>query len=210
MTDKPTVPTVESGVVVPGLQAVVTGLLCGLLACILAGLFHWGSPWSWGGVVGAVAVLLAWLVFRAEVVERQPGTHRESNNDVIFTPRRRVYAGESALKLSIDWDSGRSGLFDDLQVSDEMFIAWGCAVASGRSLAEANWTGAAGIFTRSAYHAFLGRMIYHGMVRSRSKAHNQGYMLSAKGEAVTDEILRRYGGTPPPSPVVCLPTIKTR
>jgi len=35
-----------------------------------------------------------------------------------------VYANKARLKLSINWDEGRAGLFDELEITDEIFISW--------------------------------------------------------------------------------------
>ena len=177
--------TLEAGVLIPGLQAGITGALVGVIGGTLAWIGG-GDALKWSLLSGAISGLLAlWAGFSA---------WRSAIYQANQQPEPvKVYPVEAArLSLSIDWDEGRAGIFEELQISDEMFITWGKGVASGRSLGENHWTGAKNPFSKGQYHAMLDRLIFLGMVRQAGKGRTSGFELTGKGRAVCNAILARY------------------
>lgn len=178
-----------AALMIPGGQAVLTGAACGVIGGSLAGMLHWGDSLAFGGLaagLGFSAGLLHGLAWWRGRVQSIIG-------EMQAAPAIVYPAETSQLKLSIDWDEGRAGLFDDLNISDDQFITWACGVASGRSLGENHWTGAANPFSKGQYHAFIDRLSFHSVVRQKGKARTSGFELTGKGRAITSEVLRRYG-----------------
>jgi len=183
--------TIESAVFVPLLQAGVTGSVAAVIGGSLAAMSG-GQFFTWAAVVGGVVFLLAWwgsVSWWRSAINPQP------------EQAPAVYQAEATrLKLSIDWDEGRAGLFDELRISDELFITWACGVGSGKSLGENHWTGAVNPFSKGQYHNFIDRLIFLGIVRPAGKGRSSGYELTGKGRAVCGAILARYGrDTIPPA-----------
>jgi len=167
--------------------AIVTGLFLGVLAGTVAALLAWAKPWLWALSVFAIGGAVAWLLLLywwQRVIEAQNG----------MTSPEPAVTYRNELRLSVDWDEGRGGLFDDLSVDDATFIAWGCSVARGTSLGENHWTGQHNPFSKGQYHKFLDRLEFQGIVRRAGRSANSPYELTGKGRAIVDELLRRYGG----------------
>jgi hypothetical protein len=167
--------------------ALITAAFLTVAVLAIATVAKWSHPWAIAAfsfaVIGAVSwvILLGWW---RRIVE---GIHGLDNAPM------EIYPVETKLSLSVDWDEGRAGLFDDLDISDALFIEWACGVARGKSLGENHWTGAHNPFSKGQYHAFLDRMVFHGIIRQKGKARTTGYTLTGKGRAITSEVLRRYG-----------------
>lgn len=188
--------TWQAAVLIPGLQAGVTGLIVGILggtAAALAG----ENPLLWGFLSGGLVGLWAWAMgisdWRSAIYQST-----QPEPDVI-------YSSSTKLDLRIDWDEGRSGLFDELNITDEQFIVWACGAARGQSLGENHWTGSSNPFSKGQYHAMLNRLMFHGVIRRSGKSKNQGYELSSKGRAVCSAILKRYESLPSPANQSYLP-----
>jgi hypothetical protein len=181
-----------AAILLPAGQAFVSALAIGSTVTSLAILAKAPQPLAIGGVAAGVGLGAAWLLGLSWWRERVEGLKPEPE---------LVYPAESTqLQLSIDWDEGRAGIFDDLNVTDEMFIQWACEVAQGKSLGENHHTGSAGAFSKGAYHQFVDRLEFHGFVRQKSKARTAGLMLTGKGRAVCREVLRHYGAHDGTSP----------
>lgn len=183
--------TIEAAVLVPALQAGAFGLI----VAVIGGTVAWitgSNALRWallsGGVAGLAAFGTGIAVWRDAIYR----ANQAANAPVyqVETPR---------LKLSIDWDEGRAGLFDELNISDQLFITWACGVAGGKSLGENHWTGAANPFSKGQYHSLIDRLIFLGMVRKAGKGKSSGYELTSKGRAVCNALLLRYGDTTHPS-----------
>ena len=193
MSDRPT--SFVSAVVIPSMQALICGVLFALAGVAV---YHaWGvrTGWAlfWAGLSGVA--FIAWLM-----VLKRWLSWSDALAGIMPAPVQAVtYPTETRLHLAIDWDQGRGGLFEELDIDDATFIAWACDVARGKSLGE-NWhTGRHGRFSKGTYHQFLGRLEFQGVIRKRGRAINSGFELTGKGRAITDEVLSRYGSPSPAS-----------
>lgn len=184
-----------AALLLPGGQAVLIGFASGTMIGSLALMFSWGDPVLYGSLSGAIGFSAGLLHGLTWWRERVTGILREAE-----TTTMQVYPAEiPQVKISIDWDEGRSGLFDDLMITDDLFIEWCCGVAAGKSIGENHWTGSANPFSKGQYHNFIDRLESPlGIIRRAGKGKSSGYTLTGKGRAVTGEILRRYG-TPSPA-----------
>lgn len=182
---------VISAVVVPLFQAALTGFLASVAAGTVAILAHWQDPLTTACLVLAVVTLAAWLIFRAEAVDRL------HPRPVVKAEPVQVYQSVTHT-LALSWNDGHTGEWLGLQ-DWEKFRDWAIGVSSGQSLGESHWTGRTAPFSKGEYHQMIDRLLERGIIRMRGKYHAQGYELTGKGRAVTGEITRRYGNLPSPT-----------
>jgi len=193
MSERPT--NFTEAVLVPGAQALICGVLFALAGVAV---YHaWGvrTGWAlfWAGLSGVA--FIAWLM-----VLKRWLSWSDAAVGIMPAPVQAVtYPTETRLHLAIDWDQGRGGLFEELDIDDATFIAWACDVARGKSLGENHWTGKHNPFSKGQYHRFLDRLIFQGVVRRAGRTKNLGHELTGKGRAITDEVLSRYGSPSPAS-----------
>jgi hypothetical protein len=182
-----------AAILLPVAWAGVSGLAGGAIAASLAVVNHSDSPLAWGGLAAGATFTAGWLYglsWWSGLVREILGAHEAS-----LAP---AYQAETTtLKLSIDWDEGRAGAFDDLHIDDAAFIQWACEVAKGKSLGENHWTGRANPFSKGEYHAMIDRLEYLGFVRLKGKGRTGGYELTGKGRAVCRGIVLKYAGDLP-------------
>jgi len=181
---------IESGVLVPVLQACVTGLLAG--CAVLAGgvMWRWQYTFPGSSLVACVVVFASWLFFRVEVGRRLDVASGVTLNQ---TPGETP-AGQPepirGFQLEVDYNEGRAGDYLSFGVEPERFTAWCQGVASGRGLAEDSWTGSAGLFSKSEYRQLREQLVERGFLRLRGKHHSQGFQLTGKGKALTSGVAR--------------------
>ncbi len=203
----------ENALLIPAAQAIAVGLSTGLTLTFLGTAWGWSDAMEIGGAAACLTVTGAFLHFRGEWSKRMNSLAGIQPVEVIQHATTYPQETVSIVKLSIDWDEGRAGLFDDIRIDDETFIAWACGAAQGKSLGENWWTGSHGLFSKGQYHHFISKMIHLGMIRQRGRTYNQGYELTGKGRAVMAEIDRRYGGnvkSPSPTGLSLRPRDKNR
>jgi hypothetical protein len=174
------------------LVAVLTGLILGVSAWVLASLLDIERPWLYGAGVFVVATSSTWLLLI--VPKTQP-----------VSVSKKVYPIEtpepSPLKVSIDWNDGRSGVFARMGITRDQFISWCIGVDRGRSLGENHWTGRGAVFSKGEYHQMRDELEDRGILRLKHRHHSGGYELTQKGRAVCAEVARQFGenGSTPPN-----------
>lgn len=187
---------IESAVLVPAGQAIITGVLGGVASWYISAFSNWGDPWEAVGLAASVATLGSWLAFRSSWARR---------SDVaagVLEPipqAARVYQAETVThRLAITWDGGRAGSWVELAGVDWIkFVTWSVAISRGVSMGENYWIGSHGDFSKGEYHRMLAKLQERGLIRRKGKHHAQGYELSGQGRAVTAELARRYGAPSP-------------
>lgn len=172
---------VESAVVVPLLQAAVTGILASV--GVLSGCVVWRWPVGYAGLSGCLVMGCAWLYFRNEV-----RTRLDVESGVVQVQAAQVIQAQPeparAFTLEVDYNEGRAGDFLEFGVDAERFTQWARGVSEGRSLAQAGWIGKGGLFSRSEYCCLLAELLNRGYIRRRSlNGHAQGYEPTSKGAA---------------------------
>ena len=173
------------GVVVPGLQAAITGALVGLAALAVAAWLKW-PYWAVGGTAAALATLGAWLSYRgrwAWLLERMLGADI-TGDGVIGQPEPEP----EPLRVIVDHteDGSRSTDFIDLPVDRERAGTFARALLDGyRGFSLNAWTGRGALFSRREYDALVATFIQRGLATWRNpQAHAQGVELTAAGRAV--------------------------
>lgn len=178
---------ITSGVVVPLLQAVVTGILCGVAALAVTAWFKMPF-WAIGGTAAAVIMAGSWLSYRSrwqmilESIFQVDLNHdgRLGNNPI---PAPQLPA---SVRVELIQDEGRKGDFIDLPAAPAKLKA----LASGlinqqRQFALTLWTGNGQLFSRSEFEQLRAAMIERGLAKWKKEGNpNQGVDLTPQGMAV--------------------------
>lgn len=177
-------------VVVPAAQAVITGLLVAVVLAVIAGWLE-VAAWRVFLIAWAGVTLGAWLSYRSRSVwamERALGLdiHRESSATCPDPPGEPV-----RLQVVIDReDVGQVDyVYFDLPLEKLRTLAR--ALAAGRDLSEATWTGSNGLLSRGEFASFREQLHSRGLARWRNPdAHSQGTELTPAGRAVMRKIAK--------------------
>lgn len=179
---------ITSGVVVPLLQALVTGFLIGLAALAVCAWLGW--PWlAVSGSVAAVVMAVSWLSFRSRwqwVIERALGVDLNLDG-YIGAPPERVPV--EPVRVILSSKDGRETDFIDLPAKPEQLRQLADGLSAGRSFSLSAWTGSGAPFSRAEFEALRGELLRRGLARWKNDTSQaQGIELLASGKA----ILRRF------------------
>lgn len=184
----------SSGCLLPLAQSIVTGILAGLLA-------YCAGAW-WGAAnlaylaltVGAGAGVAVWL---AGLRRWQLAAYPEP-----FYPAEPARADEEPaepqhVKLELTQDQGRQVQLIDLPASVDQLTALAKGLLTGATLAESQWTGAGGLFTRAQFAALRSALIRRGLAAWNSPGTPaRGVMLTAPGRAAMRHFASMAGAEP--------------
>lgn len=190
------------GVIVPGLQALITAVLTGFAAGALAA---WvGAPyWGVGFTAAALAALASWLSYRARwafVMERILGVDLNQDGVIGQPEPEPPPARAEPVRIEIIQEGGRAGDFIELPARPEQLRMLADGLQGGRAFSQSVWTGNSGIFTRSEFEALRAELLRRGLAKWRKEgAPGQGIELTPPGRAV----MRRFASetkrlSPPP------------
>ncbi len=172
--------TWQAAVLIPGLQAGVSGLLIGIIGGTVAALAG-GDPWKLGVLTGGITGLLAWWAgvsaWRDAVYQANQG---QAGTQEVTTVRLQVLDLDSPqpwghwLHLPIDPDAAQAALL---------------SLATGRDLSMGALTGRGNPLSRTEFVALRDALITAGLAYwINPRSHSQGCALSVGGRAV----LKRY------------------
>jgi hypothetical protein len=190
--EKPTrAPTREGDVIVPALQAVISGALTaagvGFVTTLLAIWQHW--PW-YVVPVGAFAGGLTMAILQwTELLNDSRRLLREVETWIREDLDGDGHVGEPEddgvhLEVGREREDGKSAFFADLPISPVAFTTWARAAVNGMSLAQTSWTGSQGLFSRSEYDQLLAFLTRAGVVAwCNPDAKAQGRELTRSGRA---------------------------
>ena len=168
---------IKDKIVIPGLKAFTTGLFACLLAVVVS--YYRGSPsWAFGGLVGAITAMLAWLVILG--------------CDSIVTPIKNKGVGivplkQQTTKIQIvgDASSFQAGRWLDLPCSVQDLAQIAKRLQAGASFSHAGLAGRYRPISRSQYEALRDVMLQRGLLYwINPAAHSQGVELTRAGRAV--------------------------
>ena len=193
--------TLEAGVYVPTLQAVVLGLAWGIVAGMVAGAVAFWQSWPWWVVplVGAASSALVGayhltggIQLRQSLLWKREELRRDPDGDVVGQPALALEPVTVRLELTGP-EPGRTQ-FLNLDIGPERMSQLCRSVLAGRSLSEGEWTGAGRPFSRAEFRNLRGLLIERGLVRwNNDRAKAQGVTLTAAGRAV----FRKLADLPP-------------
>jgi hypothetical protein len=192
--------SLQDGVIVPGLQAGITGGVCGVAAAAITAWFDLPF-WAIGGTTAAVAMAGAWLSYRSRwqwLLEKITGADLNADGFVGEpTQPTAPVLPLPPIRVELASNNGHSVDFIDLPVKPEKLSALARGLLAGRSFNQTAWTGSAGIFSRSEFDALRDTMIERGLLAWRNpESKAQGCDLTAAGRAV----MRRLADLPPTLP----------
>lgn len=178
--------TIKSGVVLPGLQAALSGVFWG--GCF-SGLVAVGNSldlltvpaWAVGVTVGSLASLKAWgsllddwrsLLYGIE--PDSPAAAADNLPEITQPVRVELFS-----------DNGNRGQFANIPASMDQLVELGRGIAAGDSFSVSRWTGAHGIFSRGEFESLRGELLKLGWLEWRSdRSNSQGVDVTRAGGAV--------------------------
>jgi len=173
--------TWQAAVLIPGLQAGVTGLIVGILggtAAALAG----GDPLKWGLLSGGLVGLWAWA---AGISDWRSAIYQTAN------PQPMQPAAIETVRLEVlDLDTPQPwGHWLNLPIQPEAAQAALLSLAEGRDLSMGSLTGRGNPLSRTEFCALRDALINAGLAYwINPRSHSQGCALNVGGRAV----LKRY------------------
>ena len=186
--DIKTLTTIRAAVLIPALQAGITGLIIGLLGGSLA-MLAGASFWKWALLSGAASGLLAWWAALASwrdavyQAKNEPGKKQVENVvrlEVLALDTPQPWG--SWLNLAIDPEAAREAL---------------AMLAYGKDLSMGALTGRGNPLSRTEFVILRDALIDSGLAYwQNTRSHSQGCALSVGGRAV----LRRYTDRLPAPP----------
>jgi len=198
--------TFPISIFIPFSQALLTGVMAGILAFAFAMTLGKPKPFLWLLWGFLLSTALLWLILLKrwmKLTDWLPTVERITNLDL----NRDGHVGNKALiidpvpepkQLTITvrdvHDQGHLSVMRyDLPVDETQLRKFASGIEQGVSLAEANWIGPSNPFTRDEYRAFRGELIRRRWVElSNQKSTNQGFQMTRAGQAVMREIARSY------------------
>jgi len=191
--------SLQDGVIVPGLQAIITGAVCGLAAGAVTAWFELPF-WAIAGTVAALATAGGWLAYRgrwAWVFERLTGADLNADGYIGKPEPQQAPALPASIRVEVSRDEGRAVFYIDLPAKPEKLTQLARGLLAGRSFNQTAWTGSAGVFSRSEFDALRDTMIQRGLLAWRNpESKSQGCDLTAAGRAV----IRRLANLSPTLP----------
>ncbi len=187
----------RDGVIVPGLQAVITGVLFGVAA--LAVTAWLALPFlAIGGTVTAVIMAVSWLAYRSRwqfVLEKITGA--DLNQDGYIgepLPQQEPLPALPPVRVIVEENQGQHVEYIDLP-HPEKIPELAAGLLQGKQFAQTVWVGHG--LTRPQFDEIRSEMIKRGLARWRNpNAPAQGAELTARGKAVCRGIVEK--ATPPP------------
>jgi hypothetical protein len=201
--------TFPISIFIPFSQAVLTGIVAGILAFAFALTFNKNTPLIWllWGFLLPTALLWMMLLKRwIKLTDWLPAVEKMTNLDINQDgrvghkmPSMDVVPEPKQLTVTVRdiHDQGSLSVMRyNLPVSEKQIREFSLGVKQGVSLAEANWIGPAHPFTRDEYRAFRGELTRKRWAElSNHKSANQGFQMTSAGQAVMREIARTYSPT---------------
>jgi hypothetical protein len=186
--------SVFAGVVVPALQALVTGLFTGLAAWPLGLLNNWEQAGLIALVIGAGVALLTWTIAARHwqrVLELREGIDLQPDPLPGAEP-------ESITRVTMVNQEGTSGEFLDLPCNQDQLITLAAGLLRGQSFSLGSWTGRGRPFSRADFGRLRAELLARGALEWRNpRAPAQGLALSSPGRAMMRHFASMAGGKNP-------------
>jgi hypothetical protein len=173
--------SVFAGVVVPALQALITGLFSGLAAWALGLLNNWDQAGLTALAIGAGVALLTWTIAARHwqrVLELSEGIDLQPDSLPGAEP-------ESITRVTVVNQEGTSGEFLDLPCNQDQLITLAAGLLRGQSFSLGTWTGRGRPFSRADFERLRSELLARGALEWRNQAAPaQGLTLSVPGKAL--------------------------
>lgn len=187
--DIKTLTTIRAAVIVPALQAGITGLIIGVLGGSLA--IITGAPfWKWALLAGAASGLLAWW---AALASWRDAVYQAKNEQ---TEVKQVETVRLEI-LDLDNPNQNWGAWLNLAIDPEAAREALTMLADGRDLSMGALTGRGNPLSRTEFVCLRDALIDSGLAYWQNpRSHSQGCALTIGGRSV----LRRYADRLPAPP----------
>lgn len=188
--------SVAADVAVPGLQALISGLIAGALT--LAGALAFDYRLEYAGAVALAVLAIAWALLLADhrrllwAVENL--TRRDLDGDGETGKPAAAEPARLVLEVKHTGTGEKRGLdFHHLGIDAYAFLLWARAALEGQTLAVGAWVGRSRPFSRGQYDALMGELERAGIIRlSDPKNPQSGRELTAPGRAALRACVREY------------------
>ena len=196
----PTLHSFTAGILIPGAQASITGIMIAIPAGVIAYLAQFQAPWAWSLLTWSLVQAIAWLrlLWRwldlTRPLELATGLDLDGDGQI----------GEPAtVRIQLTSDDGRQTQLMDLPTTEAKLITLAHALAAGAPLSESEWTGAGKLYSRSEFRTLRDEFLARGLVTWTSPDdHRQGVTLTKPGRAMMQYLATRH---PSPTPLVDTP-----
>jgi hypothetical protein len=175
--------TFHPSVVIPFIQAVVTGFLAGLVMFAVALLAGWSRPWVYWLTSWVVIQCLAWIAllqgWRVVIHRLEERLNIDLNND--------EYIGEppQVVRVEVTQDNGKRVQYADLDIDAAALARVAKSVLSGGSFSEGSLTGYAAPLSRSQFRTMRDTFLARGWLTWKNEdSRSQGLEVTHAGKAV--------------------------
>lgn len=187
------------GIALPLIQAIISGLVAGLLTYALAMLTGQGRAGVWALTVGALTAAALWfaslrswrmIVYRLEEYTQ----HDLDGNRTIGDP------GEppEPIRIEVSQNDGAHVDFVELPASQEQIVSLAVGLLNGATLSEAAWSGAGNIFTRAEFSQLRNELIKRGLAAwNNPRTPARGATLTPGGQAAMRYFASLSASNPP-------------
>ncbi len=184
----------EGGVLVPGLQALLTGFVCGLAALAVTAWF--GLPWlAIGGTVFAVTMAGAWLSYRGRwqwLLERILGA--DLNGDgTIGQPLPLPAPKPENIRIELVQNAGHEVEYIDLPFPEKLPLLASGLLEGKRQFSLTAWTGDGQLFSRAEFETLRTELLKRKLAEWKNpEAPAQGIKLTPAGRAIFRRLAGRH------------------
>lgn len=196
----------RDGVIVPLAQAVITGVMAGIVAGGIWALARWPfSPWLVGLIAGSGVMFFSWLAYRSNwqmVFESITGA--DLNKDGYIGPPPVVVQPPKEpekIRIEVIQDEGKAGDWIDLPYPEKLPELSRGLLEGKRQFSQTTWSGRGHLFSRAEFETLRGELIRRGLARWKNpEAPSQGVELTPAGKAVLRRLAEGYNRDSPTAP----------
>lgn len=186
---------------IPGLQAFVTGVVVALPVGLVAALVDFPSPWQIGLVTWALTQALVWagLLLRwMDIVSALENFLQKDLNGDGFIGDEEPQRETPTVRVEYVENQGRHVEYVDLPVDEEKLIDLASGVLAGLPFAESQWSGAGALLSRSQFRALRDEFMRRGWLEwINPDARAQGVQFTRQGGAVIRHFASMAGDASP-------------
>jgi len=172
--------TLTVGVVLPLLQAAVSGLLIGILSGVL--IYLYGGALSLAVIIALSSSCIAWLVgmrwWRSAVTPPVESVPVQTSTEIIEP---------QSVRVELLSDGKRKSQYIDLPVNAQRLRVLARGLMDGANFTEAEWCGSDGEFTRAEFAKLRAEMLRRGLLIPNSPHSSaRGFSLTRGGKAAME------------------------
>jgi hypothetical protein len=181
----------------------ITFVLVGAIAWAIGSVMGW--RWTWAVLSAGLGALASFSWFVGLVVDRM--YPREDKEDPLEFPalaEDTTAARAATTPIAVIHDSDYlGGTYQSLPVEPDKLYRYARGVLDGRGLAEAEWIGRRGLFSKSEYATLRASLVERGILAwVNEDSHSQGLYITRGGKAFLRNVVDRWDpdSIPPPRP----------